>query len=312
VGRGLCLYRWEDFSNLPKNRRSAALALKLPLWSPFETTGHHCVWSGGAAMVWLWDASRVASRGPEGRADDQRLRIVPETVFLPRQSDGVFVQPCFDGFELQFWQDDALRDSIWFEDRPTDAVVASFLTRHHVSAQSAVLAPGPTGAFSTEPWRVPVSPKEWLQANEGRLVAASVLTLTLVIVGLETRIWSVHHEARAAAAQLAGVEDELGPLLAERTAFLNLRRLNEGMAAILAEPSQALLMALVDETIPSATATFEAWTYQRPELTVVVEDETLDPVAYVESLEEEPRFDDVGVQLVRGGDQLEVTVGVSP
>ena len=36
VGRGLCMYRLEDFTAVPRGRRRAALDFKLPLWSPFE------------------------------------------------------------------------------------------------------------------------------------------------------------------------------------------------------------------------------------------------------------------------------------
>ena len=265
-------------------------------------------------MVWLWNAARVAvgNGGDERLASDQRLRILPETVFLPRKSDGAVVQPCVEGFELQYWQDGVLRDSQWLAERPAADIVASFSARQRPGAQNVELAPSPAEAFTDEPWRVPVSPKEWLQTNERSLVVASLLVLIVVIVGLQMRIWSVRFEASAAAAQLADMEEELGPLLAERTAFLDLRRLNEGMAAILAEPSQALLMGLVGETIPSQTATFERWDYQRPELTVVVEDLAVDPVAYIESLESESRFDDVAVQLVGGGSRLEVTMRIKP
>ena len=55
------MYRHEDCSRAcPRRKRRAALELKLPVWSPFERTGYHCVWSGSAAMVWFWDEDKVA------------------------------------------------------------------------------------------------------------------------------------------------------------------------------------------------------------------------------------------------------------
>ena len=62
VGRALCMYRREDFSGVPRSKRRAALELKLPVWSPFERTGHHCVWSGGSAMVWFLGRGRDRPR----------------------------------------------------------------------------------------------------------------------------------------------------------------------------------------------------------------------------------------------------------
>ena len=61
VGRDLCMYRREDFANVPRGKRRSALALKLPVWSPFERTGHYCVWAGSSAMVWFWDEDKVGA-----------------------------------------------------------------------------------------------------------------------------------------------------------------------------------------------------------------------------------------------------------
>ena len=71
VGRDLCLYRCEDFDNVPRGRRRAALELNIPVWSPFARTGHHCVWAGAAAMVWMWDAEQVGQSGTQGRREEE-------------------------------------------------------------------------------------------------------------------------------------------------------------------------------------------------------------------------------------------------
>ena len=72
VGRALCMYRCEDLSGVPRGKRRAALDLKLPVWSPFERTGYHSVWSGGAAMVWFWDEDD--GRPPRGARPAARAR----------------------------------------------------------------------------------------------------------------------------------------------------------------------------------------------------------------------------------------------
>ena len=311
VGRGLCLYRCEDFSNLPKNRRRAAMELRVPVWSPFEHTGHHCVWSGGTAMVWLWNADAVAQAngGPGAQPDAQRE--VPETIFLPRRSDGTVLQTCQHGFDLQHWRDGVLRDSSWSANAPTTADLTDFQLRHGEPALEGDIAASPA-ALSPDPWATPVSPADWLATNESTMVATGLFILLLAAVWFEARIWNAHWEADAAATELTRLETELGPLLAERAEFLRLRQLNEGLAAHLAEPSQAYLMSVVDGAIPNADATFEQWNYQQRELTVVVEDANLDPIAYIESLEAEPLFNEVRTELARDANRLEITLEVRP
>ena len=376
VGRDLCMYRSEGFANVPRGKRRSALALKLPVWSPFEHTGHYCVWAGSSAMVWLWDEDKVgagsdASEVPEVPAAPPAgaaapaaspsgaavpaaspsgaavpaaspsgaavpvaspsgaavpgappagapvrattgLRVLPETVFQPRKPDGLHLQRCHTGFELQYWRSDVLADAFWFPDRPDRRKLRWFIDRQAGGAQvlrsSRLAVAG--GGLAPEPWRVPLAPGEWLEANERIVVAACLLALLLVVAWQEARFWKINHLSESVAAELARMQDRLDPLLAARNELLGLHRTNRVLAAILREPSQARLMGLVDRAIPSADARFREWHYQQRELKVIVEDPDLDPITYVRSLEAEPLFDQVRVEPVRGDDRIEITLRV--
>ena len=335
VGRGLCMFRREDFSNVPRNRRRAAVELRLPVWSPFRHTGHHCVWSGGVAMVWFWDRDKVAVDagllgGPSGRtAADAApspgpesaiagVRIVPETVFHPAKSDGLHVQACQEGFELQRWRDGILDDAFWFANEPSPQDVAWFRGRAEdggVEADAASLAALPhaaAGPLLPDPWSGALSPREWLEVNEAPLAAVGLLVLAVALVWQETRIWKSHYVKAATVAEFERMQEALAPELAARTELLDLRRQNQALAAILDEPSQARLMAIVDQAIPSDAARFTSWRYQQRELRVVVEDPAPDPIAYVEAFSAVPLFRDVQAAPERSADLLEITVRVTP
>ena len=351
VGRDLCMYRREDFANVPRGKRRSALALKLPVWSPFERTGHYCVWSGSTAMVWFWDEDKVGAGagsdglgassgasdapgvpgpsqpgapgppqpgapGPPQSGTGARLatglRVLPEAVFHARKPDGLHLQRCREGVELQYWRSGVLVDAFWFPDRPDRDSLRSFIDRQAGGAQ-ALQSSNPAvagGELSPEPWRVPLAPGEWLEANERPLVAACLLVLALAVAWQEARFWKIHHLRSSAAAELARMQDELDPLLAARNELVTLHRTNRALSAILGEPSQARLMGLVDRAIPNAQARFREWSYQQRELQVVVEDPDPDPITYVRSLEAEPLFDQVRAEPVRGDDQLRITLRV--
>ena len=335
VGRDLCMYRREDFANVPRGKRRSALALKLPVWSPFERTGHHCVWSGSSAMVWFWDEDKVgpdtgsdgsgSASDPSGAADAPDtgggaaaaraatgLRVLPETVFHARKPDGLHLQRCREGVELQYWRSDVLMDAFWFPDRPDRDSLRSFIDRQAGGAEglqsSKLVVTG--GALAPEPWRVPLAPGEWLEANERVLVGACLLALLLAVAWQEARFWKIRHLGSTVAAELSLMQDELDPLLAARNELLTLHRTNRALSALLREPSQARLMGLVDRAIPNAQARFREWHYQQRELKVVVEDPDLDPITYVRSLEAEPLFDQVRAEPVRGDDRLRITLRV--
>jgi len=316
VGRGLCMYRCEDFGGVPRSRRRSALELKLPVWSPFVRTGYHCVWAGASAMVWFWDEDKIASarKAQPGAGANASLRVLPETVFHPRKPDGLHLQPCREGFDLQVWHADRLLDAFWFPERPHERQVARFLGR--LEGEARVGAPAsvreaPGGTFAAEPWSTSLTLREWFEANERAVVSACMLALSLAVLWQEARFWKIRHFEREVAAELARMQDRLDPLLAARNELLGLRRTNRALSEILNEPSQAYLMTLVDRALPSAEAEFIEWHYQQRELELLIEDPDPDPIAYVRALEAEPLFEQVRAEPGRGGDdRLEITLRV--
>ena len=331
VGRGLSMYRSEDFSNVPRNRRRAALDLKLPLWSPFARTGHHCVWEGGRAMVWFWDADAVAADAagpgtPDGFAAAKTPpRIVPETVFLPRMADGVHLQVCREGFELQHWRENVLERAYWFPQRPDEARIQSVLAQWGADTEGAQPAPphpalqgrmsdgqASTADLVREPWSSSPTPREWLEANERPLATGVLMVLLLTATWHEARYWQARHLQQAAEADFAATQQDLNPILSARNELLALRNRNLAVTEILGEPSQAYLMGAVDRAIPSADARFRQWSYQRPELTVVISDENPDLIAYIRSLADEPMFDEVVAEQGRRENEIQITMRVRP
>ena len=324
VGRGLCMYRQQDFANVPKNRRRATVELQLPVWSPFRRTGHHCVWSDTTAMVWFWDEDRVraaqqAFRTAPATRDTpvpEDLRVVPETVFLPRGRDGVRLQRCRAGTELQHWRDGVLQDTFWFAQHPDAGDVTAFLARQGI-ADTARIENGAADTtvleHAAEPWASPVAPAEWLVANERPLAAACLLVLALALVWQEARFWKIDGLASAAAAEFERQQDALQPLMATRDEIVALRRRNEALVTLLNAPSQARIMGLVDGAIPGDSARFAEWRYQQGELEVLVSDaKDLDPVAYVRALEAVPLFEAVRVGRSTRPDSVEIALRVHP
>ena len=317
------MYRCEDFANVPRSRRRAALELKLPIWSPFERTGHHCVWSGGSAMVWFWDEDTVTGGGDalrrqrpgSGRRPSSRLRVLPETMFYPKKPDGVHLQACREGFELQCWRAGVLADAIWLPEHPDEGQWSWFIDRQEPGepaewAADLARASVAESELAAEPWSVPLTPREWVEDNERGLARTCFVALLLVVVWQEARIFNVRHLNGTAATELTRLQTELGPLLEARNELLRLRRTNQDLLNLLSQPSQARIMSLVDGALPNAEATFREWRYQQGELRVVVEDPDPDPIEYVRSLEAVPLFAQVRAEPARGENRIEITLKV--
>ena len=307
VARSLCMYRTEDFANVPRNRRDAAVALKVPVWSPFERVGHYCAWSGTTAMVWFWNADAVEvdagllglpahDTAPPGtpRSD---VRMLPETLLYPKRPDGVHLQTCRQGFDLQYWRGGTLVDSLWLAEAPDTPRVAAFATQHANDDPAApVLAPPPAhpATLAADPWATPVNPRAWLIANERAVVVAALAFFAAVAGFQEARYWRYHLAHAGDSAELRAIDTQLAPVLDARDKLVALNGRNAFLAGALNHPSQALLMLRVDRALPSTSTQYRAWRYQQQDLAMVLSSSVaVDPVAVIANLQAVPSFADV-------------------
>lgn len=330
VARSLCMYRSEDFANIPRNRRDAAVALKIPVWSPFERVGHYCAWSGTTAMVWFWNAAAVEAdaklldlpahdTAPPGtpRSD---VRMLPETVLYPTRTDGVHLQACREGFDLQYWRDGALVDSLWLPGAPDASRVDAFAAQHVNDGDSADadIAPrleAPAASLATlaaDPWAAPPNPRAWLIANERTLAVAALAFLAAVAAFQEARYWRYHLAHAADTAEFRAIDEQLAPVLDARDKLVAQNGRNAFLARALNHPSQALLMLRVDRALPSKATQYRSWRYQQQDLAMVLSSNVpVDPVAVIANLQAVPSFADV-----RPGrsdqDGLEVHLRIAP
>lgn len=328
VGRDLCLYRAEDFAAIPKNRRDAAVALRIPVWSPFERTAHHCVWSGTTALVWFWDQDAVDihpadlgitepetdTEAPESPA---RVRILPESVFQPRPGPGLRLQACANGFDLQYWHDDILHDSLWLPNPPDPARIRAFTSQVAIAPDDALDTSPPEpefspASFSPDPWYSPLTPQAWLLANERTLVILGLAFFAAVAAFEEARVWRYHFAHQAAAAELREIDRELAPVLDARNELNAIDARNAFLAELLNEPSQAGLMLRVHRALPDEMTEFQAWRYQQRDLAMTLSDDPgLDAVAVVAELQAEPMFKDVQPGRTQR-DGTEITLRIDP
>lgn len=316
MGRGLCVYRCEDFAQVPRARRAAAYALRVPVWSPFANTGHHCVWAGAVAMVWMWDADQVAAAqrsaassaglaGPAGAGASKgasKGRVLPETVFHAKKPDGVHRQHCVHGVELQHWRDGVLRDSYWMpaEDPARGEWFAA-------GAGGELPATAVSARLASTPWASAVGAGEWLRANERALAACGLGVVATLACWQEARIWKVAAEAAAIAAESDRRQASLAPALDARAELRRRRNRAQALAALLDSPSQAELMNTVDAALPAGVGLHQ-WRYQRGKLLLTLTGDALDPVACVEGLS--AVFDDVALGQAQRGGRIDISMTV--
>lgn len=314
------MYRCENFSKVPRNQRRAALELGLPVWSPFARTGHHAVWADAQAMVWFWDADRAGQvedrtppqadqpappPDPDAATPAPPARVLPETIFHAKKADGLHLQECHHGFELQHWRQGALADSYWQPERPSPNAVEWFARRADApSPEELAAAPA---AIAAAPWKTPVTPGEWLRQRERALVIGGFACFLAFACWQQARIWKANAESAAVAAEVTREQDALGPALRVRDETRQARARNRALTALLDAPSQAELMNLVDRSLPAGVE-LKMWAYQSGQLTLILVGSEVDAVACVKALSRD--FDDVRLARAQRAGQVDVTARV--
>ena len=319
VSRGLCMFRREDFSNVPRNKRRAAVELRVPGVEPVPPPRpplrvvrrhRHGLVLGPRqgphrrrTLRRPGHRRRRRAHRPRDRLPSHQVRTAPTC--RPATKDSSCSAGATPSCRTPSGSRRARSSTIiaWFLARTGDAEA-------HAPEQNC--APAPAAPLLRDPWSSALSPREWFEVNETALVAAAVLLLAVALVWQETRVWKAHYIKAAAIEEFEHLQDTLAPELTARTELLDLRTQNRAIARILREPSQARLMAIVDGAVPSAEARFVAWRYQQGELRVVVEDPTPHPIAYVESFAAVPMFEDVQAAPERTAERLEITMRVAP
>ena len=322
VGRGLCMYRCEDFTSIPRSRRRRALDFKLPVWSPFERTGYHAVWCDGVAMVWFWTATgslrRPATsrrcfrpRAGEGSGD-------PE--FCQRQSSTNERQPaCI--FSL-VWKESRynvgrLTSSLMPFGFPRPLTKVSWTGSSRGKTSTSEYCPSQhrsTGSrqHSNAARSLPASraPRDLISASRWMLASIFLLALLLIVTWQEARFWKVHQLERDTAFEVHRLQQHLAPALKARAAFSELRQRNLALLTVLGKPSQAHLMSAVNQALPSAEAEFREWGFRDGTIKISIQDRSPDPVAYIRALEALPMFAHVRAELAPNDGRLEITLKV--
>ena len=213
IGRDLCHYIALNLQHVPQNQRQQALQHHVEAHSPWQQPGYFSVWRTGRAQVWLWDAAQVekqlANREQLSALAMLRARTalrLPESIFYSRpNTDGVFLQTCHRGFELQAWRGGTLCGSRWYPNKPDSAAIQWFSRAQGLELEQAIQA-SPDNHPQPTPWpgsRPPVW--QWLQLRQRDLVAG-ILLISMSIASLQvsaTLHWiSLEHDYRQQAAAL--------------------------------------------------------------------------------------------------------------
>jgi hypothetical protein len=118
VGRAFCRFSRFDLKTVPVKRRKQALQLQLNQWSPFAKPEFAIVFEEHAALVWCWDGNWLQMQKTELPQQWHQAHAIPESALFSPLENGVRLISCLDGVEAQFWKNNELHASRWWQQSP--------------------------------------------------------------------------------------------------------------------------------------------------------------------------------------------------
>lgn len=112
--RAWCVTTSLQAKGVPRHKTAAFVRLHLARLAPFVDSGVYACRTGDWVNLWFWENQRVRDFCEAHRLDFAALDLAPESVCLPKVSDGAVLYPCVEGVEAQLWHKGALLDSAWW------------------------------------------------------------------------------------------------------------------------------------------------------------------------------------------------------
>lgn len=291
--RKYLFYQYIDFEAVPRSLRANLLMQRIRQLSPFGDFEHWEVAENNTAQVWFWQAGRIIRMHEE--QDLPTLSVVPETMLRPPLDNGLRIQPCIEGWELQYWSAKMLRHSRWFANQPTDQDKADFV-RICGAIDDGIWSQGDI-ALLNKPWNEkPFWSRENLisEAVAPRLILGVLLAWLCLQMGLSLGVLT--HES-VLSQNVASKNKQLKSLVRERDAALQQQEFNQAVVGLVSEPSQLHLLAQVYACVPAETKySILEWQYQRGQLTVLIQQNNLDTRALVQACSANNTFRDIHVE----------------
>jgi hypothetical protein len=289
IPRKYLFYQCMDFAAVPRTLRNNLLLQRVRQLSPFNNPATWQVSEGNAAQVWFWDAERVIRMHDE--QDLPTLSVVPEIMLYPPLDNGLRVQPCIEGWELQYWSAKLLRHSRWFAAKPSARDQADFV-RVCGAAENEEWFEGVTHLL-TKPWNEKAFwSKENLQSEA--VAPRLVLGVFFVWFGLQLGLGlGVQIKKAFLSASVSSRSESLADLVKQRDAAVQQQEFNQAVSALIQSPSQLHLLAQARTCLSAFDFMILSWQYQRGQIALLLQQDNLDTRALIEACNKNPTFADV-------------------
>ncbi len=310
LGRGLCLYRTFNLSEVPFAERRNALSVRILQWSPFLQTGQYISWKADIAQVWIWDE---LLRLEEMHSIGLNSAIAfPESVLNPPSEDDTpQLVACREGVEGRIWNDGLLVASRWWKNAPQPQEWIQFLVANDM-APGTSLPPVEHFDWLPSPWARRSSGFDVFDVRTERFwIIIALLLFSAIFTWKGVELWRLHDSIATLEPELKVLSQQARPLKNARAKALQYKDQGKLLLQIAGYPSPLELFHEVVNRFPTPEVVIVEWRYSKSELDFVIKGQDLAPVTYINAFQESPMFSEITADK-QGADNLHMHMKLNP
>ncbi|MEM6485838.1 MAG: hypothetical protein AAF662_12755 [Pseudomonadota bacterium] len=283
-----------DLSGVPAEAEEKYVAMQALRYSPFKEFEKLTIGQEESRLIlWIWDADWMQKLRQQLPIAAKNLPVVPETLFRSRRSDGAFLVPCHQGFELQVWQDNRLVSSRWYPEEPKEQQLHLALRAEGVNA---VAARVPTSDWLPRPWSERERDLRSLIRDEKNIFLAGVAVLLFISAvhfgfGAITSV-----KSQWVGRQIESLGEGVDQRLTMRNDLEQLRDENTELLSLFVPFSQVELLAEFTAALASVDYQLVDWNYTEGTLLATIRNRKLDTRDVVTRLEKRDLFHDLRIE----------------
>lgn len=303
IPRQNIFYLYLDLALVPPAQKKFLIDQRIQQVSPFKHVDVRIIEQKNAAQIWFWDAEFINKQTRQ--RVDLPSDFVPEPLLREPFNQGLYIQPCINGWDLQYWDNSLLRYSRWFPAEPDARAKADFVRGCGLVSEHAQWMQARTHLLQ-RPWdEKSFWSKETLVSEKisTRLVVGVLCMWIAMELGMSLASGVKEFYLSSV---VANKSEQMTELINQRDAALQQKDFNQGVLELTSAPSQLYWAAQVHECLAGFEFAILEWQYQRGQLTLIVQQAGLDTRALIESCSAKSSFADVRVEPGISADQTRV------
>lgn len=309
IARSACYFK--TFLLAGEYEKDSILLNKIKQWSPFSETDHYVIWKEKYAQVWIWDKGLQHKMFLSYKSKIKITKIIPETLFQKYSftpESNIILLKCQEGYEGQIWENNILKASRWWLQKPSLKNWNEFLRENKKEFSVSALPELCQYSWCTAPWdrSLLIILVKFIK-NETVIIMTLVLLFILFFLWQFVSVLKLKENINELNSKTESIEKNTLSVIKAKNDAIKYAKLINIINDKKSSSNQLIVLSRVSDLL-SSTTRIKRFSFKEKKLKIFIVDEIVDIQTYVSKLEGDSIFSNVRAEQTSDGLSLEMDI----